>query len=96
MFVPGELAPITAAGYSASDWVASLIEEAATFPNGRYDDQVDAFSQAMIWAQEKTEKIPMRVYLSRRRLPENLYARGLAGPINPVYSTALDRFTVWR
>lgn len=28
-------------------WVGDFIEEAAAFPNGRHDDQVDAFSQAL-------------------------------------------------
>lgn len=28
-------------------WVASLVEEAAAFPNGAHDDQVDALSQAL-------------------------------------------------
>ena len=28
-------------------WVEALIEEAASFPNGRHDDQVDAMTQAL-------------------------------------------------
>jgi predicted phage terminase large subunit-like protein len=51
VFVPGRPEPGTAAGYSAPDWVASLIEEAASFPNGQHDDQVDAFSQAINWVR---------------------------------------------
>jgi len=30
-------------------WVRGFIEECAAFPTGRYDDQVDAMTQAMIW-----------------------------------------------
>ena len=56
--LPGHAAPDTAAGYHAPDWVANLIEEAATFPNGKHDDQVDAFSQAINWAQTKTSTSP--------------------------------------
>ena len=29
-------------------WVTGFIEECAQFPNGAYDDQVDAMSQALI------------------------------------------------
>jgi predicted phage terminase large subunit-like protein len=56
VFVPGDAAPETAAGYHAADWVESLIEECATFPNGAHDDQVDAFSQAMNWIRENQSK----------------------------------------
>ena len=31
-------------------WVQAFVEEAATFPNGRYDDQVDCFTQALLRA----------------------------------------------
>jgi hypothetical protein len=51
IFVPGRLMPNSATGYQAADWVASLIEEAATFPNGQHDDQIDAYSQAINWAR---------------------------------------------
>jgi predicted phage terminase large subunit-like protein len=51
IFLPGRAAPDTAAGYHAAEWVESLIEECANFPNGRHDDQVDAFSQAINWAR---------------------------------------------
>ncbi len=30
-------------------WIADFIAEFATFPSGTHDDQVDAFSQALIW-----------------------------------------------
>jgi predicted phage terminase large subunit-like protein len=49
VFLPGRADPGSASGYSAAAWVAALIEEAATFPNGRNDDQVDAYSQAINW-----------------------------------------------
>src|SRR5262249_13986445 len=37
VLVPGRPAPGTAARYQAPDWVANLIEEAATFPNAKND-----------------------------------------------------------
>ena len=43
VYLPGREAPDLPAGYQADDWVASLIEEAASFPNGKHDDQVDSF-----------------------------------------------------
>ena len=30
-------------------WVSDFIEECAAFPNGKYDDQVDAMTQALLW-----------------------------------------------
>ena len=54
ILVPGHAAPDSVAGYDAPDWVADLIEEAAVFPNGKHDDQVDALSQALNWARTHT------------------------------------------
>ena len=51
IFVPGRAVPNSTTGYQAPGWVADLIEEAATFPNGQHDDQVDAYSQAINWAR---------------------------------------------
>ena len=82
VFVPGHAAPDTAAGYHAAEWVESLIEECASFPNGRHDDQVDAFSQAINWAANKTTG-GIRISVPRRRFPSNDYALGYAGPNNP-------------
>jgi hypothetical protein len=65
-----------AAGYQASDWVASLIEEAALFPNGKNDDQVDAFSQAINYARTHNPA-PMRILQPTGRIPDNLEALGL-------------------
>jgi predicted phage terminase large subunit-like protein len=53
VYLPGQHAPDSAAGYHAPNWVASLIKEAATFPNGKHDDQVDAYSQAINWAHRQ-------------------------------------------
>jgi predicted phage terminase large subunit-like protein len=82
ILVPGEHAPGTPAGYRAPDWVASLIEEAALFPNGRYDDQVDAFSQAINYAATRTDVIPMTLHKPYGRIDDNPHARGLENPHN--------------
>ena len=76
VFLPGRLAPGSAAGYQAADWVAGLIEEAALFPNGKNDDQVDAFSQAINWARGRSR--PATIHFPSGRLPEHDYDhRGL-------------------
>jgi len=82
VYLPGRETPDLPAGYQASDWVASLIEEAATFPNGKHDDQVDAYSQAINWARGHT-RTPARISVPRGRIPDNLEALGLAGPHHP-------------
>lgn len=81
VYVPGRAAPDTAAGYQAPDWVANLIEEAATFPNGKHDDQVDAFSQAMTWAQTKTNSGRGGCWVAKGEIPVDRYSRGLTGPV---------------
>jgi predicted phage terminase large subunit-like protein len=53
VFVRGSLQPDSPQGYDAPEREADLIEECAMFPNGSFDDQVDAFSQAMNWARGK-------------------------------------------
>ena len=34
-----------------NDWVEPYINELITFPNGRFDDQVDSLAQALLWAE---------------------------------------------
>jgi len=46
---------------AVAPWVDEFIEEAATFPNGRHDDQVDEMTQALIRMQESTPE-PSRIY----------------------------------
>lgn len=48
-------------------WNASLIEEAALFPNGNNDDRVDAFSQAINWARGRSR--PATAHFPSGRLP---------------------------
>jgi predicted phage terminase large subunit-like protein len=74
--LPGQHVPDSPAGYQAEDWVANFIEEAALFPNGKYDDQVDAFSQAINWARTCATG-RMRIFAPQGFLPDNLYALGL-------------------
>lgn len=38
--------------------IRAFIDECAAFPNGRYDDQVDAWSQAMNWLRSRTIRRP--------------------------------------
>jgi predicted phage terminase large subunit-like protein len=80
VYLPGRVASDTAAGYHAPDWVASFIEEAATFPNGRHDDQVDAYSQAMNWIRERPEPIIAKILVPPPVSIENARALGLEGP----------------
>jgi predicted phage terminase large subunit-like protein len=97
VFVPGRATPDTAAGYQAPDWVTDLIDEAAAFPKGRYDDQVDAYSQAMNWASTRHQPILMRTYVPDGRIDTNPYTLGLQthaqaaardlAAHNPVYDT---------
>jgi hypothetical protein len=80
VYLPGRRVADVAAGYDAPAWVADFIEEAATFPNGRNDDQVDAFSQAINCARTHASINPARTYVPKGRIPDNLYALGLETP----------------
>ena len=60
-FVPGTEMPDLDGGYKAADWVQSLIEECAVFPNGMNDDQVDALSQALNWARSHSRPASVSV-----------------------------------
>lgn len=74
VFVPGTFTPDTAAGYDAAEWVASLIEECATFPNGAHDDEVDSFSQVMNWIRGNEQR-PATTRVARQRMPTGVPAR---------------------
>jgi len=65
------MVPMIAAGdvslpYLAS-WREELIAEHAAFPNGRYDDIVDALSQALLDMQESTALEQYRAAYGRKR-----------------------------
>ena len=54
------VAPLIEAGnvwLPDTPWARELIEEAAAFPNGSHDDQVDACTQALAWAQLATQRL---------------------------------------
>ena len=36
-----------------SDWVEPYVNELVSFPNGRFDDQVDSLVQALRWAEPR-------------------------------------------
>jgi predicted phage terminase large subunit-like protein len=80
VYLPGRAAPDTAAGYQSPDWVASFIEEAATFPNGRHDDQVDAFSQAMNWISDRPQRFETRLLVAPPIPLDNPRHLGLQAP----------------
>ena len=45
-----------------NSWIESYINELASFPNGRFDDQVDSLVQALRWAEPKVNPVG-RCYL---------------------------------
>jgi predicted phage terminase large subunit-like protein len=36
-----------------ANWLAVLLQELATFPKGKYDDQADSVSQALDWIKQR-------------------------------------------
>jgi predicted phage terminase large subunit-like protein len=59
----------------AAQWLADLVHELLSFPNGRHDDQVDSVSQFLLWHQTDSYRIqvphaaPIIVRMSRRYGP---------------------------
>jgi len=48
-------------------WVNDFIEECASFPNGRHDDQVDAMTQALLrWNMIPRQQVVLDYYDYRR------------------------------
>jgi predicted phage terminase large subunit-like protein len=43
VYLPGE-----------AHWLAEYLHEITTFPNGKYDDQVDSTSQALAWTKQRS------------------------------------------
>ena len=46
-----------------ADWLGEWVEEFASFPNGKHDDQVDALSQALIRLSEASDVAAARVLM---------------------------------
>lgn len=51
---------------SAAPWVDAFVEEAAVFPNGPHDDQVDAMSQALLRLKKRSPMLMAPVSLLKR------------------------------
>jgi predicted phage terminase large subunit-like protein len=51
VFVEGRVALVSTPGKNA--WVQPFLNELLSFPNGRYDDQVDSLVQAIRWAERR-------------------------------------------
>ena len=51
VFNSGRLFVVNQAGQN--DWVESFINEIVSFPNGRFDDQVDSLVQTLLWAEQR-------------------------------------------
>ena len=39
-------------------WLPLFLKEMNYFPNGKYSDQVDSFSQALVWLRNQTQQDP--------------------------------------
>ena len=75
VFLPGAPSPV-GSGYDrarAPQWVQGFVDECAGFPNAAHDDQVDAFSQALVRLASSAIALP------RRRSPRIRYRPEFAG-----------------
>ena len=41
----------------SAHWLADFLQELLSFPNGRYDDQVDSVSQFLLWHQKDARRV---------------------------------------
>jgi predicted phage terminase large subunit-like protein len=49
-----------------ADWLAEYLHEMSSFPNGKYDDQVDSTSQALDWLKEGRECLGLIDWLEQK------------------------------
>jgi predicted phage terminase large subunit-like protein len=61
-----------------AEWLAEYLHELSTFPNGKYDDQVDSTSQALDWIKKGATGHGLLDYW--RELYEQQQARKDEGP----------------
>jgi predicted phage terminase large subunit-like protein len=56
-----------------ADWLAEYLHELTTFPNGKYDDQVDSTSQALDWIKARLSDLRYAWFrlLARRHMIED-------------------------
>ncbi|MGD9890706.1 MAG: phage terminase large subunit [Dehalococcoidia bacterium] len=66
-----------------ASWVDEFLEEASAFPAGKYDDQVDAMTQAMIYLPmaPPVDRTKMRAYTVNAGPVEQLGGRGRQEPV---------------
>jgi phage terminase large subunit-like protein len=70
-FLPGHATPELSGPdpLRTPDWVIKFVDEAAMFPNGPNDDQVDAWSQAMNWLRSRASS-PLRTASALRNVAQ--------------------------
>jgi len=76
---------------AVAPWVEALIEEAAAFPNGRHDDQVDALTQALNRLRDSSGmcRVPeSQIVIDPFEIPEQ-WPRGFGMAIQPSGVAAL-------
>jgi phage terminase large subunit-like protein len=65
-------------------WLPEFKRELLAFPNGRYDDQVDAFSQFLWWTATRGAKT-LTSYVPPRRFPQAFRRTAFGDPLLDPY-----------
>jgi predicted phage terminase large subunit-like protein len=63
-------------------WLAEYIHEITTFPNGKYDDQVDSTSQALAWTKQRSSADAW-IGWARQQVEETRMADQIARTVAP-------------
>jgi predicted phage terminase large subunit-like protein len=56
-------------------WLAAFMQEILAFPHGKFDDQVDALTQFLYWAQDRDHRPQGRYYSIGGRSGDRYYDR---------------------
>jgi hypothetical protein len=55
-----------------AEWLGEYLQELATFPKGKHDDQADSTSQALDWARNGMPTYPVYEYMRRQALERGI------------------------
>jgi predicted phage terminase large subunit-like protein len=76
-------------------WLAEYLHEMLTFPNSKYDDQVDSTSQALDWIKRTSRRDPFWTYVDKDMTLDRYHAGKPAAAIAEELQLPLERVERW-
>jgi predicted phage terminase large subunit-like protein len=76
-------------------WLAEYLHELTTFPNSKYDDQVDSTSQALAWTKQGSSGQAWIEFMRQQVAAQHAGARNLWCPGEPVQQDGSDLMALY-